>query len=262
MGKVVGNIYEETDYSVFDRLLGNRCIDPYRVKKIKESIKSVGWVKNPIVVNEKLQVIDGQARLTVLEELGMPVQYVIAEGSGIDECISMNIGQSNWKVKDYVFSYAERGNQNYARLLKLINEFGVFNVQEIVGVVKNSIICHGYASYFLKSGKFEMSDEEFSASLVALNEVKRFLPLIDKIPGSTRVKRTSVIWVIKNTRVKPDRLYKQLSLRYPEVSPVVDTRPDIFLSELSDIYNKGLSAKNCIYFDNEYKRFEREKANQ
>lgn len=258
MAKEIGIVYEESDYSVFKPLLGNRIVDDAQENKIKESISKVGWIKNPIVVNEKMQVIDGQARLEVLKELGLPVQYVIAYGSGIDECISMNIGQSNWKVKDYVVSYAIRGNENYARLLELICCFDAYNIQEVAGAIKNTIIRHGYASYYLKSGDFEMSEDDYKETFSVLESCRDFLPILNKIPGSSRVKRTALIWVVKNTKVNVSRLYKRLSERYPEISPVVDTRPDIFLSELSDVYNKGLAARNCVYFDNEYKRFERE----
>lgn len=59
MAKEIGIVYEESDYSVFKPLLGNRIVDDFRKSKIKSSINKVGWIKNPIVVNEKLQVIDG-----------------------------------------------------------------------------------------------------------------------------------------------------------------------------------------------------------
>lgn len=258
MKETIGVVYQEDDYSVFQNLLGNRSIDEYRKQKIRNSIKKVGWIKNPIVVNEKLQVIDGQARLEVLKEMGLPVQYVIAYGSGIDECISMNIGQTNWKSKDYIASYAVRGNQSYARLLKLIDDFESFKIQEIMGAAKNTIVGNGYKAGYFKSGNFSMSEEDFNETYAALESAERFLPIVDRIPGSSRVKRTAVMWILKNTKANADRLYKNLSKQYPKVSPVVDQREDIFLSELSDIYNKGLSAKNCIYFETEYKQFVRE----
>lgn len=260
MGKVIESIYEESDYSVFHPLLGNRSIDEYRKAKIRESVAKVGWILNPIVVNEKFQVIDGQARLEVLKEMCLPVQYVIAYGTGVDECISMNISQSTWRIKDYISSYAALGNQNYARLMLLISHFEEFGIPELSGIARNIIVRNGNCSNFLKSGNFVLSDEEYTITWHVLEATRTFLSVIDRVPGSSRTRRTAIAWVIRNTNVDVDRLYKKLEKQYPTLSPVVETRPDIFFSELSDIYNKGLSAKNCIYFDNEYKRFEREKA--
>lgn len=262
MAKTVGVIYETDDYSMFIPLLGNRTIDDYRKAKIRESVKNVGWIKNPIVVNEKYEVIDGQARLEVLKELGLPVQYIFAYGTGIDECISMNISQSNWRTADYISSYAALGNQNYVRLLLLMENFEEFGVPVISGVARNTIVRSGNCSRNIKSGNFTLSEHDYVETSRALEEVKRFLPLIANVPGSSRVKITALAWVIRNTSVSLDRLYKRLEKSYPLLSPVVETRPDIFFSELSDIYNKGLSAKNCIYLDNEYKRFERESSTE
>lgn len=262
MAKTVGVIYETDDYSMFIPLLGNRTIDDYRKAKIRESVKNVGWIKNPIVVNEKYEVIDGQARLEVLKELGLPVQYIFAYGTGVDECISMNISQSNWRTSDYISSYAALGNQNYARLTLLMDNFEEFGVPVISGVARNTIVRSGNCSRNIKSGNFTLSEQDYNETSRVLNEVKRFLPIIANVPGSSRVKITAMAWVIRNTSVSLDRLYKRLEKSYPLLSPVVETRPYIFFSELSDIYNKGLSAKNCIYLDNEYKRFERESSTE
>ena len=260
MVRNVGIIYEENDYSVFNPLLGNRVVDEYRKMKIRESVAKVGWIKNPIVVNEKFQVIDGQARLEILQEMGLPVQYVIAYGTGVSECIAMNISQSSWRIIDYVTSYAALGNQNYVRMLKLIDDFSEFGVPEITGIARNIIVRNGTQSHILKSGKLELSEEGYRLAHIFLDAARNFLPIIDKIPGSSRTKRTAIAWALRNTGINSDRLYKRLASQYPLISPVVESRPDIFLSDISNIYNKGLAAKNCIYLDAEYKRFERESA--
>lgn len=228
--------------------------------KIRESVAKVGWIKNPIVVNEKFQVIDGQARLEILQEMGLPVQYVIAYGTGVSECIAMNISQSSWRIIDYVTSYAALGNQNYVRMLKLIDEFNEFGVPEITGAARNIIVRNGTQSHILKSGKLELSEEGYRLAHIFLEATRNFLPIIDKIPGSSRTKRTAIAWVLRNTQINADRLYKRLASQYPLISPVVESRPDIFFSDISNVYNKGLAAKNCIYLDAEYKRFERESA--
>ena len=95
-------ILETKDYSKFKVLDGNRAIRDRRVDAIVQSITEVGYVTSPILVNENMEVIDGQGRLAALERLNMPVEYIVQEGIGIEECRQMNIHQSNWTDYDYV----------------------------------------------------------------------------------------------------------------------------------------------------------------
>ena len=60
-------IYETTSYSQFKTMEGNRAVKDGRVNKIVESINKIGYVLSPILVNEKMEVIDGQGRLSALE---------------------------------------------------------------------------------------------------------------------------------------------------------------------------------------------------
>lgn len=63
MDKKTTNVYETTNYSKFKKMLDNREVSPNRVQKIVKSIDQVGYVMSPIIVNEKMEVIDGQGRL-------------------------------------------------------------------------------------------------------------------------------------------------------------------------------------------------------
>ena len=80
MDRVIGHIYETTDYSKFKKLKGNR--DPKTAKKIVNSINEVGYVLDPILINEKDEIIDGQNRFEAVMQLGLPVVYVKQDGIG------------------------------------------------------------------------------------------------------------------------------------------------------------------------------------
>ena len=62
---------------MFKTMDGNRLLKNDRVNKIVESINAVGYILSPILVNEKMEVIDGQGRLAALERLKMPVHYMV-----------------------------------------------------------------------------------------------------------------------------------------------------------------------------------------
>ena len=128
-------VYETNNYDMFKQMLGNRDIKGE--SKIVESIKRVGLVYSPIIVNENYEVIDGQNRLEALRQLELPVYFIIQEGLGIEACRSLNIGQTNWGTEDYIYSYADVGNKNYRRLASLMTEFQKqFGIQGIIAMSK------------------------------------------------------------------------------------------------------------------------------
>ena len=121
MDAIIGQIYQTADYTKFKRLPGNR--DVKNAKKIVDSINDVGYVLSPILVNEKMEVVDGQNRLEALQKLELPVAYIMQEGIGRKECQALNINQSNWTTEQFIHSYAECGYKSYQKLELLIHDF-------------------------------------------------------------------------------------------------------------------------------------------
>lgn len=255
MGKEAAVVYMTMDYNQFKRLVGNRDVTIRRKNRIKESIRNFGYILNPIVVNENMEIIDGQGRFEALRDLALPVYYVIADGAGVKECVAMNINMSNWKVIDYVNSYAELGNENYIRYKKLIEEHEDLTVDEVYGLIKNKIVTTGYGSREIKDGELYFTEDRLSQVSIVAEWLDDHNAVIDAIPGSRRVKRTGIAWVLQNTSTDWKRLGSKLSERYVLIPPVTDTKPDLFLSSLSDVYNHHLSAQKCIYYDTEYKKY-------
>lgn len=121
--KCDGVVYHTHDYSIFKILDGNRSVPSTRVNKVKESIAAVGYLQIPIVVNQNMEIIDGQARLSAFSDLGLPIYYVIINNAGLKQCQALNTYGTKWTVKDYIISYAKGGNQNYSRLLDVMNKY-------------------------------------------------------------------------------------------------------------------------------------------
>lgn len=154
---IVGSVYQTKDYDIFTTLDGNRKITDQRTAKIKKSIMSRGWIRNPIVVNEKMQIIDGQGRFMVCRELGLPIEYVIAEGADIDDCIALNIGQSNWSSLDYIESYSKMGNVDYQMLLSANEIYGKkLGLQALAVTVGGHPTVGGHVTQNINTGAFKV----------------------------------------------------------------------------------------------------------
>ena len=239
-------VYKTDDYSLFKRLEGNRDIKC--VKKIIDSINTVGYIPNPIMVNEDMEVIDGQNRLKALEELGLPVYYFIVKGADINTARALNLGRTNWKPIDYVASYAESGIKPYQLFLKLITDNkGKVALQEVYGIKEGMIMASGWAAKCLENGEFEMTDQDYARVQNTINMLSEMSEAIDQIKGSTRLVRTAFAWCLNIEGCDRKRFIKQINLKYPTIRPAVDT--EFLLRDITGIYNNGLVKDKRIDFD-------------
>ena len=105
--EIIGKVFATMNYDQFKYLDGNRSVKDGRVNKILNSIDEVGYIPAPIIVNEKMEIIDGQGRLEACRRRKIPISYLVIKGIGINECTAMNINQSNWTINDYIERYKD-----------------------------------------------------------------------------------------------------------------------------------------------------------
>lgn len=236
-------VYTTKDYSIFKRLVGNRDIPESRISKIVESIQTIGWVHNPIIVNEKMEVIDGQGRLTALQRLKMPVEYIIAEGAGNKECIYMNMNMVNWKLPDFIKSYAEQGNENYQRLLSLMEKYAGGNL-DIISTAVYRVSKSKHRD--IKQGTLQLTEEQAKAAIPRLEFIKPILEKIDerKLPGSLVTLMQTLIYYFDYPEVDKDRLaYSVEKYIYNSTPWVLNTDCE---TEVENCYNYGLGLEKKI----------------
>ena len=241
--KVVYNVYITKDYSIFKRLVGNRDIPESRISKIVESIQTIGWVHNPIIVNENMEVIDGQGRLTALQRLKMPVEYIVAEGAGNKECIYMNMNMVNWALPDFIKSYAEQGNENYQRLLSLIENYANGNLN----IISTAVYRVSKAkTREIKSGILQLTEEQYRAAIPRLEYIKPILEEIDykKLPGSVVTLMQTLIYYYDYPEVDKERLKYSVEKYIYNATPwVLNTDCE---REVENCYNYGLSLEKKL----------------
>ena len=241
--EVAYNVYTTTDYSIFKRLTGNRDIPESRISKIVDSIQKIGWVHNPIVVNEKMEVIDGQGRLTALQRLGMPIEYVVAEGKGTRECIYMNMNMVNWKLPDFVKSYAEQGNENYQRLVALMEKYAGGNLN----IISTALYRVSKAKLRdIKEGVLQLTEDQYKAAIPRLEFIKPLLEKLNekKLPGSMITLMQTLIYYFDYPEVDKERLAYSVEKYIYNATPwVLNTDCE---REVENVYNYGIKLENKI----------------
>lgn len=111
------------DYERFKFLGLNRNLNRTHINNLKDSIAKNGYLmSNPIMVNENMEIIDGQHRFMALKERGDEIPYEVVN-NGYDAIIDLNTTQRNWKIEDYINFYCEKDkNKHYLRLKRLTKE--------------------------------------------------------------------------------------------------------------------------------------------
>jgi len=236
------------DHGMFKRLDGNRPVSELRVKKIIGSIKKVGYVTSPIVVNEQYQVIDGQGRLEALKRLNMPVHYIIVPNVGIDECIAMNMNQSNWTLMDYIGSHAETGNISYMYLLNLIKAYGKTLQNKVILYVVTGKIDGNYS--YIKDGRLTCTAEDYNRAQRILSFLTGFTPLFRRVQGHNEYYYEALAFCFEDPEIDNDRLVEKMTQLQGNLYPVTTILQAFEV--LEEIYNNR--ARKRVYIKTNYRK--------
>ena len=132
-------IEQTKDYSKFKVYNFNRPINKGLVQRLKASIQTIGFIQGkPILVDKDFTIKDGQHRFHALMELGMPIYYYVVSGDAHQIVTHLNAEQVNWKLADYVHSWAEEGVSCYEKLRTFYNTSGLNMGQAIQVFFKES----------------------------------------------------------------------------------------------------------------------------
>jgi hypothetical protein len=157
-------IHQSLDYSKFSFVVGNRQINEEKVKEYVEMLeKGYSHDECPILVTKKMEILDGQHRFLAAKQKNLPIFYLISKKTAeSDAMIDINRSSNNWKIEDYVLSYAKRGNENYQKLKEFCHKN---KISYGLGV-----ICSGYSRKKLKN---LIIDNQFVYNEALCNEAQK-----------------------------------------------------------------------------------------
>jgi hypothetical protein len=244
-------VYETRDYDLFKILSGNRALSQSQIKKLANSIaKNPAFTKlSPILVNDRMEVIDGQHRLAAYkkfaEDNGIkhPVYFVISKNIGIAEARSLNAGSKPWSPRDYAVAYADSGNIEYAAYLKYAKSTGL-NHDILVRYLAPSN--YGLANF--RDGGFKVENEKLSRQW--FNELEEASlavkgSMTDPIDTDHRGFAIGLLNVMRSPNYDHQRMLEQLESHSKHLR-VVDMKNDEISRTLQRIYNIGREDKQAL----------------
>jgi hypothetical protein len=242
-------VQKTNQYGLFKLLRGNRPIDRYHLRKLKESIEKNNHLNlHPIIVNQNNEIIDGQHRFEVCKQLGIEVFYIKSDSIKDEHLIDCNVNQKSFDVENYIDFFAIKENkEEYIQLKNMLKATKLKPkalLTLILGIVSTNLL------EFLKTGKFKFPSNDdqtkvldFYSDFIAYASDKRLKPMsMFSNHNFTRALR----WLFKTSGFDSSIFFKKLDLRWFDLKP--QRTSEDWYSLLISIYN----FKNHNRLDEEY----------
>jgi hypothetical protein len=143
---------QTADLSVFKFLKNNREILPFHVQKLMALISESNDLHlHPVIVDEDMNVIDGQHRIMAAKALNLPVYYVVDYNYHPHKMISINTSQKEWTNEDYLKYYVTQGREDYIKFEELLKETG-FTITNVLRWSTTSCRMFKTGSFIFKFG--------------------------------------------------------------------------------------------------------------
>ena len=157
-----------TNYSIFKKLKGNRPLRQTNVSKLVKSIQKNNLLHaRPILVDQNMQIVDGQHRLEAAKILKEPVYYMIVNDLDKYDMIDLNRNQANWTVGNMIDFYALDGNETAQWIIDLSNKYkipaaGIMGVFDFRTVRLRETCYHGFP--VINADKIDVEEKILIAS--------------------------------------------------------------------------------------------------
>ncbi|CAB4132720.1 hypothetical protein UFOVP255_53 [uncultured Caudovirales phage] len=127
MEEKMNEIKSSTDYEIFIFLKKNRKIDQLKLSRLCKSMNESPHLSRlcPILVNARMEIIDGQHRFAACRALNRPVFYIQDSEITHRDIISLNKDQKNWTLENYLDFYVNSGNKNFISLKKFCSDYEI-----------------------------------------------------------------------------------------------------------------------------------------
>ena len=198
-------IHSTTDYEKFKYIKGNRAIVEAHVKTLSDQIAKKDF-QIPIIVNEKMEVCEGQHRLEAYRLLGVPITYIIKEGLEIGDIREMNSTSRKWTMSEYLESHVALGNKEY-EILKWFQKTYEFSITDCISMLSGKGYHTSDDLKGFKTGEFKVVELEWAKDTASkIHIVGEYFPFWKKrnFVGAmiSALKDSTFVWKVFESRLK------------------------------------------------------------
>ncbi len=239
-------VYESKNYDQFKTLLGNRSVNQTHLFQLKQSIAR-RYLMAPILVNEKMEIIDGQHRFHAARDLGLPVYYFVVTGYGLEEVKILNTHMKNWQKIDYLKAYCDMEHPEYLKFRDFMQKYPMFGMRSCEQLLRNATAASAesnnkelrseenpkgrYTRRYFQEGELVIDDYELACTNA--NKIIQVRPYFHKFNHHTFV--ATMIGMFKKPIYDHDLFLSKLSMNPTMLQPCINIVQYQYVIE--DIYN-------------------------
>jgi hypothetical protein len=221
------------NYSIFKKKQDNREIDRALVNRLKVSMSKRNLLHlEPIIVNDDMEIIDGQHRFESAKELGLEISYQIETNLDGEDMILLQTHKS-WGTEDYFNYYCKNNYPEYLKLKKFRADQGIsvsLAVRILRGTSKN-------ANLNFRNGEFEFNN---SMATDSIDFCRRSIEIIKKLQGDKPWMKSQKIWsalliVFNHENFEEDKWFKNIELLVDRIVQKVSVLD--YFNVFKDIFN-------------------------
>lgn len=175
----MNKVQSTTNYGKFRKVRGNRVINRRYLSKLAESIQENNLLpQNPIIVNERMQVLDGQHRLKIAKLLSFPIHYTVVKTGSLKEVQMLNTNVRQWTANDFLESYVSLGNKDYIQLKEFSESNDISIANSLALLTGGNYSGYGQRQRLedFRSGDFKANHKEYANKFAKkLVDVSKYL---------------------------------------------------------------------------------------
>lgn len=231
---------------IFGKVLGNRPRNEAHVLRLMKSFQQE-YIPVPILVNNNLEIIDGQHRVEAARRLGLPVSYICLNGYGLAQVQRLNETNRTWVKNDFLDSYCDLKLKPYQQLKEFMKVYPEFSVGTAETIMKNS---HYEKIYLLddegnkigrrhtfKDGTFEVPD--LGLAYENASKIEEYKPFFEGYYQSSFVR--AMIALLKNPKFNNDIMISKLKMQPAALK--FQTSIKQYIANVEEVYNYKSRAK-------------------
>jgi uncharacterized protein YktA (UPF0223 family) len=236
-------IKKTTNYSDFKTVTGNRLLNKKHYKTLLQAINERNLLAlNPIIVNNNMEVIDGQHRLQVAKTLNIPIYYVKGNGLNYQDVVMFNNTMRSWTMEDYARGYIALGFKEYAALERFKNKWH-FSMSNAMAILSGDGQVHKAIYSKFKHGLFEVANLDWANEFA--QKLHDVVPFTSENTWKDRdfIRALSILY---DKGIDHGTLVERLS----RFGSVIYRRANVtdYLRTFEDIYNQGVRPNNVQRF--------------
>lgn len=235
-------IYFTTEYGRFKFLKGNRELNERKIDKLVEDIKSgIDFLPYcPVIVNEQMEMIDGQHRFMAARKLKTNVFYMIKKDATLEVVPAINSKGSKWRTVDFMNSYVDLGRNEYLTLKLFMEKFPRMSLPVAIKLLHFADIKSSEAIEIFKDGLFKANHVQ-KAQEVA-RRLEDFAPYTEN-PFSGRF--VQVMLRLKESELYDHEAMKEKLTQAGKRIENIETEKSI-ISNLEEIANHRMKSRVFI----------------